>query len=183
MHDADDLPPAQAAAPLAVLIREASADDAAAIEVLTMVAFMRAEHSRHDEHQVIAELRNAAALALSLVADHDGYVVGHLAVSPVALSDGSSGWFALGPLAVGPGHQHQGLGTRLVRAALASLRERGAAGCVVDGEPGFFRRFGFAVEPGLGMPDVPASTVQALAFGDRLVPLADVTYHPAFGLG
>lgn len=108
MHDADDLPPAQAAAPLPVLIREASADDAAAIEVLTMVAFMRAEHSHHDEHQVIAALHNAAALALSLVADHDGYVVGHLAVSPVALSDGSSGWFALGPLAVGPGHQRQG---------------------------------------------------------------------------
>ncbi|KGK56749.1 N-acetyltransferase [Xanthomonas cannabis] len=168
---------------MSILIREASEGDAAAIEILTMVAFMRDEHSRHDEQHVIAALREDGALALSLVADHDGYVVGHLAVSPVALSDGSSGWFALGPLAVGPGHQRQGLGTRLVRAALASLRERGAAGCVVDGEPGFFRRFGFAVEPGLGMPDVPASVLQALAFGDRLVPLADVTYHPAFGLG
>ncbi|WP_349657671.1 N-acetyltransferase [Xanthomonas sp. 10-10] len=171
---------------MAVLIREASDGDAAAIEVLTMVAFMRAEHSRHDEQHVIAALREDDALALSLVADHDGYVVGHLAVSPVSLSDGSSGssgWFALGPLAVGPGHQRQGLGTRLVHAALATLRERGAAGCVVFGEPGFFRRFGFAVEPGLSVPDAPVSELQALAFGDRLLPLADVAYHPAFGLG
>ncbi|WP_016850579.1 GNAT family N-acetyltransferase, partial [Xanthomonas citri] len=99
-----------------VLIREATEGDAAAIELLTMVAFMRAERSRHDEHQVIAGLRQDGALALSLVADHDGYVVGHLAVSPVALSDDSPGWFALGPLAVGPGHQRQGLGARLLQA-------------------------------------------------------------------
>ncbi|RBF34253.1 GNAT family N-acetyltransferase, partial [Xanthomonas oryzae pv. oryzae] len=48
-----------------VLIREATEGDAAAIELLTMVAFMRAEHSRHDEHQVIASLRQDGALALS----------------------------------------------------------------------------------------------------------------------
>ncbi|ATS51320.1 N-acetyltransferase [Xanthomonas citri pv. fuscans CFBP 6996] len=166
-----------------VLIREATEGDAAAIELLTMVAFMRAEHSRHDEHQVIAGLRQDGALALSLVADHDGYVVGHLAVSPVALSDDSPGWFALGPLAVGPGHQRQGLGTRLVQAALATLREHRAAGCLALGEPAFFRRLGFAVEPGLVLPEAPASELQALAFGDRLLPLADVSYHPAFGLG
>ncbi|KQR18675.1 GCN5 family acetyltransferase [Xanthomonas sp. Leaf148] len=177
------MPPTPAEPATAVLIREASDGDAAAIEILTMVAFMLAEHSRHDEQHVIAALRHDDALALSLVADHDGYVVGHLAVSPVSLSDGSSGWFALGPLAVGPGHQRQGLGSRLVHSALATLRERGAAGCVAFGEPGFFRRFGFAVEPGLSVPDAPVSELQALAFGDRLLPLADVAYHPAFGLG
>ncbi|AOD14744.1 N-acetyltransferase [Xanthomonas fragariae] len=165
-----------------VLIREATEGDAAAIDILTMVAFMRAEHSRHDEQYVIAALRDEGALALSLVADHDGYVVGHLAVSAVSLSDDSPGWYALGPLAVGPGHQRQGLGTRLVQAALASLRERGAAGCLALGEPAFFRRLGFAAEPGLVVPNVPISELQALAFGDRLLPLADVAYHPAFGL-
>lgn len=125
-----------------VLIREASDGDAAAIELLTMVAFMRSDHSRHDEQHVIAALRNDGALALSLVADHDGYVVGHLAVSPVSLSDDSPGWHALGPLAIGPGHQRQGLGTRLVQSALANLRERGAAGCLALGEPAFLNVWG-----------------------------------------
>ncbi len=166
-----------------VLIREATAGDAAAIEILTMVAFMREPQSRHDAHQVIAALREDGALALSLVADHEGYVVGHVAVSPVALSDEASGWYALGPLAVGPGHQRQGLGTRLAQAALATLRERGAAGCVALGAPAFFQRLGFAVEPGLTLPGAVVPELQALAFGDRLLPLADVAYHPAFGLG
>ncbi|SOO32577.1 Acetyltransferase (fragment) [Xanthomonas phaseoli pv. phaseoli] len=63
------------------------------------------------------------------------------------------------------------------------MRERGAAGCLALGEPAFFRRLGFAIEPGLVLPGVPASELQALAFGDRLLPLADVSYAPAFGLG
>ncbi|TQT54851.1 GNAT family N-acetyltransferase, partial [Xanthomonas perforans] len=123
-----------------VLIREATEGDAAAIELLTMVAFMRAEHSRHDEHQVIAGLRQDGALVLSLVADHDGYVVGHLAVSPVALSDDSPGWVALGPLAVGAGQQRQGLGARLGQAAVAAWRERGGAGWPALGGPGALLR-------------------------------------------
>lgn len=166
-----------------VILRPESAEDATAIEVLTLVAFFQAEHGRRDEHQVVAALRADGALAVSQVAEHDGYVVGHVAASPVTLSDGAPGWYALGPVVVGPGHRRQGIGSRLVQAALELLRERGATGCVVLGEPAFFARFGFEREPGLILPGAPPAEFLALAFGDRLMPLAEVSMHPAFGLG
>ncbi|KTF35829.1 GNAT family N-acetyltransferase [Xanthomonas translucens] len=161
-------------------IRAETQADHAAIEALTLVAFFRVAHSRHDEQQIIERLRADGALTLSLVVEHDGYIVGHVAVSPLQLSDGSRGWYALGPLSVGPGHQRQGLGTRLVREALAQLQALGAAGCVVLGEPAFYARFGFAPEPGLVLPGVPAGDFQAIAFGDRLPPVAEAEYHQAF---
>lgn len=161
-------------------IRDETEADHAAIEALTLVAFFRVAHSRHDEQRIIEALRAADALTLSLVVEHDGYVVGHVAVSPVRLSDGSRGWYGLGPLSVGPGHQRQGLGSRLVREALARLQALGAAGCVVLGEPDFYGRFGFRAEPGLALPGVPAEYFQAIGFGDRLVPVAEVEYHEAF---
>ncbi len=164
-------------------IRAETQADHAAIEALTMVAFFRVAHSRHDEQQIIERLRADGALTLSLVVEHDGYIVGHVAVSPVSLSDGSRGWYALGPLSVGPGHQRQGLGTRLVREALAQLQALGAAGCVVLGEPAFYARFGLAAEPGLVLPGVPAEYFQAIAFGDRMPPMAEVDYHDAFLAG
>ena len=166
-----------------ILIRAETAADVDAIEVLTMVAFFRAEHSRHDEHHIVAALRQDGALSVSQVAEDEGYVVGHAAASPVNLSDGSGGWYGLGPVSVGPGYQRQGIGTRLVEAVLEALRERGAAGCVVLGEPAFYARFGFRHEPGLILPGAPPAYFQALAFGDRMLPLAEVEYHPAFAIG
>lgn len=166
--------------PMALNLRAETAADHAAIEALTLVAFFRVAHSRHDEQQIVERLRADGALTLSLVIEHDGYVVGHVAASPVRLSDGSRGWYGLGPLSVGPGHQRQGLGARLVREALAQLQALGAAGCVVLGEPAYFARFGFGQEPGLTLPGASAEDFQALPFGDRLPPMAEVEYHPAF---
>ncbi|MEE7561442.1 N-acetyltransferase, partial [Xanthomonas sp. Kuri4-2] len=108
-------------------IRAETAEDVAAIEILTLVAFFDVAQSRHDEQAIVAALRADAALSVSLVAEHEGYVVGHVAASPVTLSDGTTGWYALGPVSVGPGHRGQGLGTRLVTAALDALRAREAA--------------------------------------------------------
>ncbi|GHH48652.1 GNAT family N-acetyltransferase [[Pseudomonas] boreopolis] len=167
-------------APVDILLRPERPEDAQAIEVVTLVAFMHAEHSRHTEQDIIAALRADGALAVSLVAEHEGYVVGHAAASPVTVSDGARGWYGLGPVSVGPGHQRRGIGSRLVGAVLDALREQGASGCVVLGEPAFYGRFGFAQEPDLVLPGVPAAYFQALAFGDRLPPMGEVEYHPAF---
>lgn len=124
-------------------------------------------------------LRGAGQLSVSLVAEADGAVVGHVAASPVTLSGGERGWYGLGPVSVTPAWQGRGIGSRLVRQALDVLRARGAAGCVVLGEPGYYGRFGFAAAPALVLPGVPPAYFQALAFAGA-VPAGTVAYHAAF---
>jgi len=164
-----------------VIVRDATPADEDAIEVLTLVAYFQVEGSRNDEHAAVAALRSDGALALSLVAEHEGYVVGHLAASPLTLSDGSAGWYALGPLAVGPGHRGQGIATALVRRAMQALQERQAAGCVVFGDGPLFPRLGFAAEPGLRSAE--GGPLLAHPFGDRMPPLAEALPHPALRSG
>ena len=165
-----------------ITIRAETAQDQQAIEILTLVAFMQVEHSQHNEHRIIEELRAEGALTVSLVAEHEGYVVGQAAASPVTLSDGSRGWYGLGPVSVGPGHRGQGIGSALVRAVLQQLQEIAAAGCVVLGDPGFYARFGFSRDPALVLPGVPPEFFQIQPFGEHLPPIGEVEYHPAFAV-
>lgn len=175
-----DVPPTpRAPLPSNVLIRPETAADIAAIEAVTIAAFAGHPHSDQTEHLVIRGLRAASALALSLVAVDDAQVVGHLAASPVTITDGTLDWFGLGPLSVLPSRQRCGIGSRLLHAALALLRQRGARGCVLVGDPAYYSRFGFRPEPTLRFPLLPAEFFQALAFAPAL-PSGVVTYHPAF---
>lgn len=164
---------------MGIVIRRETASDAEAIGAVTAAAFRSAPHASGTEASIVATLRRAGALALSLVAEGDEGVVGHVALSPVSISDGTPGWFGLGPISVAPEWQHRGIGARLMREALRLLRERGAAGCVLVGDPAFYGRFGFRAEPGLVLPDVPPEYFQALTFGLPL-PRAGVTFHEAF---
>jgi putative acetyltransferase len=102
-----------------------------------------------------------------------------VALSPVAMSDGSAGWYGLGPISVRPERQGRGIGSRLMQAALQLLRERGAAGCVLVGDPAYYSRFGFKPEPSLELPGVPPEYFQALSLGAAL-PRGVVTFHEAF---
>lgn len=161
------------------IIRSESPSDAAAIHAVTEAAFLHAPHTDHTEQFVVDALRRAGALTISLVADEGGTVVGHVAVSPVSISDGSGVWYGLGPISVHPERQGRGIGSLLMREALRRLRERGAAGCVLLGDPAYYARFGFQPAAGLVLPDVPPEYFQALSFGPP-VPRGVVTYHAAF---
>lgn len=160
-------------------IRSETPADADVIEALTAAAFLNAPHTSHTEQHIVAALRRAGKLSVSLVAEADGTLIGHVAVSPVSISDGTSGWFGLGPISVPLQHQRQGIGSRLMREALRILSERGASGCVVLGEPAYYGRFGFRSDPNLALPGVPAEYFQALSFGSSQ-PRGTVTYHEAF---
>jgi putative acetyltransferase len=102
-----------------------------------------------------------------------------VAVSPVTISDGAIGWYGLGPISVLPAWQGRGVGAALMRAALEALREMGAAGCVVLGEPAYYGRFGFKAEAGLVLPEIPPEYFQAIAFKIPM-PAGIVSYHGAF---
>jgi putative acetyltransferase len=160
-------------------IRPETPADADAIDAVTVAAFRDAPHAAHTEQFIVRALREAGALTVSLVAELDGAVVGHVAASPVELSNGAGGWFGLGPLSVRPDLQGRGIGSRLMAAVLQRLRELGAGGCVLVGDPAYYRRFGFRPESGLVLPEVPAEYFQALSLGGP-IPEATAAFHPGF---
>ncbi len=160
-------------------IRNETAADVVAIDALTVAAFRNAPHTSHTEQFIVHALRNAGALAASLVAECDGAIVGHVALSPVTISNGTSDWYGLGPISVLPERQGEGIGSALMDAALAALRDLSAAGCVVLGDPAFYSRFGFMPEAGLVLLSVPAEYFMALAL-DVNLPQGSVSYHAAF---
>ena len=123
--------------------------------------------------------RAAKALTISLVAEMDGRVVGHIAFSPVAMSDGSQGWYGLGPVSVLPEYQRQGIGNALIREGLSRLRDINAQGCCLVGHPDYYRKFGFANPSGLAHEGVPPEVFFALSF-DGYTPQGTVTFHEGF---
>lgn len=153
--------------------------DVAAIHAVTIAAFLNAQHTSHTEQFIVDALRKSGQLTVSLVAKVDGAVVGHVAISPVSISDGATGWYGLGPISVVPEYQRRGIGSRLMYEVLRLLQERGASGCVLLGEPEYYNRFGFAADPNLMLPGVQLEHFQALSFGTSN-PRGTVSYHAAF---
>lgn len=160
-------------------IRSERPDDVAAISSLIERAFARAPHSSGCESAIVSALRKCGALTVSLVAEQGDTVQGHVAFSPVTLTDGSPHWYGLGPIAVEPSLQGAGIGSALIRVGLGELRALEAAGCVVLGEPGYYRRFGFSRLAGLRYPGPPPEHFLAQSFGHS-VPNGEVLYHAAF---
>ena len=163
-----------------MIIRDDLAADILSIRFLITEAFRSAPHGSGTEAAIVEALRSAEALTLSLVAVEDsGEIVGHVAFSPVLIDGGDAGWFGLGPVAVKPDRQRRGIGARLVRNGLDRLRETGAHGVVVLGDPVYYGRFGFRVPSNLRLPNVPAEYFMALGFG-LAAPSGTVEYHSAF---
>lgn len=160
-------------------IRTETQDDHAAIGELLRTAFADGPGAGTVEQRIVDALRGDEALSLSLVADIDGRIAGVVVFSPVSVEDGAANWYGLGPVAVAPQDQRHGVGGALIRAGLAELAERGAAGCVVLGEPDYYGRFGFRADPRLRYADVPPQYFQALSFADAM-PRGEVRYHASF---
>lgn len=162
-----------------VVIRDERMADTVAITEVTAAAFEALEISGHTEQFIIEALRSAGVLTLSLVAEVDGRVVGHIAFSPVTISDRTTDWYGLGPVSVLPEYQRRGIGKALIQEGISRLKDLNAKGCCLVGHPQYYRKFGFENVAGLAVEGVPQEVFLALSFDGRF-PEGDVMFHEGF---
>ena len=117
-------------------IREEQSGDVASIRAVNISAF-----GRDREANIVDALRANSAIVLSLVATRNRETVGHILYSPITIGDVTAA--ALGPMAVVPECQREGVGSALVWAGQQKLRDLGCPLVVVVGHRAFYPRFGF----------------------------------------
>lgn len=162
-----------------MIIRNETRKDINAISEVTIAAFSDHPVSNHTEQFIINALRRENALTISLIAEIDGQIAGHIAFSPIKISDGSTGWYALGPVSVLPVLQRQGIGTALILKGIDMLKGIGAQGCALVGYPDYYNRFGFKNNPDLVHEGIPQEFFLVLPFYEN-TPKGKVEFHEAF---
>ncbi|MBN2295086.1 MAG: N-acetyltransferase [Pirellulales bacterium] len=162
-----------------MILRKESDSDIEAITEVTKAAFENHPISNQTEQFIIKALRAAGELTISLVAEIDGRIVGHIAFSPVAISDGATNWYGLGPISVTPEYQKRGIGKALVNEGMSLLKDMGAQGCALVGDPNYYKRFGFKNYPELIYEGIPQEVFLVLPFTEK-IPKGNVVFHEAF---
>ena len=148
-----------------ISIRREQPDDIPAVRLINELAF-----ESPAEADLVDKLRLACPDALSLVAEDDGRLVGHILFTPTLIeSEGETvRGMGLAPMAVSPPHQRQGVGSKLVEHGLAQLKGRGCPFVIVLGHPDFYPRFGFEIAGRLGLTcqweDVPGEAFMAVVY-------------------
>ncbi|HET8728096.1 MAG TPA: N-acetyltransferase [Alphaproteobacteria bacterium] len=165
-----------------MIIREENESDIDAVRDIIDSAFRSKPYSSGTEPLIMDALRGSGAATVSLVADENGVILGQIVFSPITIDGTERGWHVLGPIAVMPERQRQGVGKALMRHGIERLRDIGSSGCVLVGDPGYYRQFGFRCDPRLLVPDVPAEYVMILPLGDE-VPTGRIAFHDAFSAG
>lgn len=161
-----------------MLIRPETTHDIAAIRQLTDTAFAPMPYADGNEGAALDQMRSDGDLTLSLVAEEDGQIIGHVAFSPAQITYASGDWYGLGPISVRADRQRQGIGTRLTQQGLDQLRAGGAAGCVLIGRPQVYGPMGFVSDGNLTHGKLDLSLVQYIVLhGTR--PRGEVTFAPA----
>ena len=163
-----------------MLIRPEKPSDIADIFAVTQAAFANHSFSQQTEGFIVNALRAAEALTISLVAEVDNKLVGHIAFSPLTISDGTAHWYGLGPLAVLPAYQRQGIGKALIQQGLTDLKASAAQGCALVGDPNYYPQFGFKNSTQLSYTGIPPDYFFILPF-TATVPQGIVSFHAGFG--
>jgi putative acetyltransferase len=145
-------------------IRKERPDDVAAVRDVNRRAF-----GQDQEANIVDALRTNDAALLSLVATVNGQVVGHIMYSPLTVAENVNG-VALGPMAVLPEYQRQGLGTRLIEAGNRKIKDAGYPFIIVVGHADYYPRFGFRPANEYGIKsewDVPDEVFMLLVLNEQ----------------
>ena len=166
-----------------IKVRAEVAGDFNAIDVVNLSAFQG-----EAEAQLVGELRKSPLFIpdLSLVAELNGRIVGHVVLSKVKLksSGGETEILALGPMSVVPSQSHRGIGSELIDAAVARAKPLCYTAIVVAGHPEYYERFGFKPASEWGVScnlSIPGDALTAMELVDgSLASGGEVQYPDIF---
>ncbi|MEZ5765436.1 MAG: N-acetyltransferase [Xanthobacteraceae bacterium] len=162
-----------------MIVRPERPEDAPAIHALVADAF-----GQTPEADLVDRLRGEGDLVCSLVAEDGGALIGHVAFSRVWIAQGAPrlAGVSLAPVAVLPMHQRRGVGSALIRASHARLRDAGEGIVFVLGDPAYYQRFGFSRASAAGFDCIyQGEYFQALRLAPDAPSSGKVTYAAAFG--
>lgn len=164
---------------LEVSVRPENSNDSEVINRVILSAFENHPHSNQKEQFIVSQLRDDSALDVSLVAVYEGKVIGHIAFSKVKINGSECSWYGLAPVSVSPVYQKSGVGSQLIKKGIEVIKEKGAEGCVLLGEPEYYERFGFKAVSSLVLEGVPPEYFLTFSFKEP-TPVGKVEYHQAF---
>ncbi len=163
-----------------IKVRSEVADDFNAIDVVNLSAF-----EGEAEAQLVGNLRNSAGFIpdLSLVAELNGRIVGHVVLSKVKLKTGKgeAEILALGPMSVVPSQSHRGIGSELIDAAVARAKPLCYTAIVVAGHPEYYERFGFKPAADWGVScnlSIPGEALTAMELVDGALAAGGEVQYP-----
>ncbi len=169
-----------------MLIRQETSKDYNDVYNLIKEAFATAEHSDGNEQDLVEALRNGDAFVpeLSLVADIDGKIAGHILFTEGKVGEDTT--LVLAPLSVSPKYQKQGIGTSLIKEGHKIAKKMGYQYSLVLGSESYYPRFGYlpAEQFGIEIPDgMPAENFMAIQLQEDAKPIRGaVTYAKEFGI-
>lgn len=166
---------------MTITIRAERAGDEDVIHDLTQAAFAPMSYSSGTEGAIIRALRARGDLTLSLVAEDNHEIIGHVAFSPVTIDGHYDDWFGLGPISVRADRQKQGIGHALIREGIHKLKALGAKGCALVGDQAVYQGVGFVSDGRLTHEGVPDIYVQHLTLSGH-APHGVLTFSPAFAV-
>ncbi len=168
--------PGEGAVPAVIVVAETEGDVDAREALLDLS--MGPKRKTKSSEKLRRGRRPSEGLAF-VARDGAGAVVGTVRLWDVKLGEGGAAALLLGPLAVDPSIKNSGIGSALIREGLQRLAAAGAKGCVVMGDPAFYKKFGFRNEDDIVFPGCAPQYFLALALSGQMA-CGNVRYHEAF---
>lgn len=164
-----------------IAIRKESVADIDQINVIHRKAFLHHWFSRGNEDLIINTMRHENGITLSLVAEYKNMLIGNVIFSLLIVEGHLSRWNLLGPLAVLPEFQRQGIGSMLVHYGISLLKSMLYDGCVLFGDPLYYYKFGFTRANTVWHENIPQEFILEQSFSQKQVH-GLIRFHQAFDI-